>query len=137
MRRAFALALTVVGLFILVTPGWAQPYPSRNVTIIVPYPAGGGVDTVSRMVADKMSKILGQPVVVDLPDQLLIAIQALEPAEEDSLVDELLHSNPAFQALDGHFQLTDFIPALGISYKVDDAHRVFHLLLLNLSYLLP
>jgi hypothetical protein len=36
---------------------------------------------------------------VELPDQRLIAIQALEPAGDDSLVDDLLQSNPAFQDL--------------------------------------
>lgn len=41
----------------------------------------------------------GQAVVVELPDQRLIAIQPLEAAEEDSLVDDLLQSNPEFQAL--------------------------------------
>ena len=41
----------------------------------------------------------GQAVVVELPDQRLIAIQALETAEDDSLIDDLLQSNPAFQAL--------------------------------------
>ncbi len=41
----------------------------------------------------------GQAVVVELPDQRLVAIQALEAAEEDSLVDDLLQSNPEFQAL--------------------------------------
>jgi hypothetical protein len=41
----------------------------------------------------------GEPVVVELPDQRLIAIQALEPAEDDSLIDDLLQSNPAFRAL--------------------------------------
>jgi hypothetical protein len=41
----------------------------------------------------------GQAVVVELPDQRLVAIQALEAAEDDSLVDNLLQSNPEFQAL--------------------------------------
>ncbi len=41
----------------------------------------------------------GQAVVVELPDQRLVAIQPLETAEDDSLVDELLESNRAFQAL--------------------------------------
>lgn len=41
----------------------------------------------------------GQAVVVTLPDQRLVAIQALETAEDDSLVDELLRSNPEFQTL--------------------------------------
>ncbi len=41
----------------------------------------------------------GQPIVVKLPDERLIAIQALEAAEDDSLTDDLLQSNPDFQAL--------------------------------------
>jgi hypothetical protein len=41
----------------------------------------------------------GQAVVVELPDQRLIVMQVLEPAEDDSLLDDLLQSNPAFQAL--------------------------------------
>jgi hypothetical protein len=41
----------------------------------------------------------GQAFVVELPDQRRVAIQALEPSDDDSLVDELLQSNVAFQAL--------------------------------------
>jgi hypothetical protein len=41
----------------------------------------------------------GQPVVVELPDQQLIVIQALEAATDDSLIDELLQSNSDFQAM--------------------------------------
>jgi hypothetical protein len=41
----------------------------------------------------------GQAVVVELPDQRLVALQPLEPSEDDSLTDELLESNPAFRAL--------------------------------------
>ena len=50
----------------IATPGHAQDaYPSRPIKLIVCLPAGGGVDTVSRIIADKMSKVLGQPVVVE------------------------------------------------------------------------
>jgi len=41
----------------------------------------------------------GQTLVVELPDQRLLAIQSLDPNEGDSLMDELLASNPRFQAL--------------------------------------
>jgi len=41
----------------------------------------------------------GQTVVVEMPDQRLLAIQPLDPREEDSLIDELLASNPRFRAL--------------------------------------
>jgi len=41
----------------------------------------------------------GETVVVEMPDQRLLAIQPLEPQENDTLIDELLASNPEFQAL--------------------------------------
>ena len=41
----------------------------------------------------------GQTLVVELPNQRLVAIHSLAPSEDDSLIDELLASNPQFQAL--------------------------------------
>ncbi len=41
----------------------------------------------------------GETVVVEMPDQRLLAIQSLDPQGDDSLIDELLASNPKFQAL--------------------------------------
>jgi len=41
----------------------------------------------------------GQTVVVEMPDERLLAIQPLDPREDDSLIDELLASNPRFQSL--------------------------------------
>ena len=41
----------------------------------------------------------GQTLVVEMPDQRLLAIQPLDPQEDDSLMDELLASNPKFQEL--------------------------------------
>jgi hypothetical protein len=41
----------------------------------------------------------GHTVVVEMPDQSLLAIQPLDPQEDDTLMDELLASNPKFQAL--------------------------------------
>ena len=43
----------------------AQDFPNRPIKIIVCLPAGGGVDTVTRIIADKLPQFLGQPVVVE------------------------------------------------------------------------
>ena len=43
----------------------AQTYPARPVTLVIPFPPGGGNDALGRMVADKMSKSLGQQIVVE------------------------------------------------------------------------
>jgi tripartite-type tricarboxylate transporter receptor subunit TctC len=43
----------------------AQPFPSRPITMVVPYPPGASTDMVARLVAPKLSAALGQPVVVE------------------------------------------------------------------------
>jgi len=62
-RTLLALA---AGLALLPT-AWAQgsDFPSKPITIIVPYPAGGIVDSISRVIAEHVSKTLGQTVNVD------------------------------------------------------------------------
>jgi tripartite-type tricarboxylate transporter receptor subunit TctC len=44
---------------------FADTYPSRPITLVVGFPAGGGADTVARIVSDKLAKILGQPLIID------------------------------------------------------------------------
>lgn len=62
-------ALTIVILSILgVAPiCFAQDYPSRPITMVMPYPAGGPGDTITRLFATVMQKTLGQQIVVDNP----------------------------------------------------------------------
>jgi tripartite-type tricarboxylate transporter receptor subunit TctC len=43
----------------------AQDYPSRSITLVVPYAASGGNDAMARIVADHMSKALGQQIVIE------------------------------------------------------------------------
>jgi tripartite-type tricarboxylate transporter receptor subunit TctC len=57
LSAAFGLALNGVGA--------AQDYPSRPITLVVPYAAGGGNDVMARIVAEKMSKSLGQQIVIE------------------------------------------------------------------------
>jgi tripartite-type tricarboxylate transporter receptor subunit TctC len=43
----------------------AQPYPNRNITMLVPYPPGGATDAIARIIQDAMAKTLGQPIVIE------------------------------------------------------------------------
>jgi tripartite-type tricarboxylate transporter receptor subunit TctC len=58
---ASATALTLATM----TAAWAQPYPTRPITMVVPFPAGGPLDTSTRIVAERMRAALGQPVVIE------------------------------------------------------------------------
>ncbi len=59
------LALAVANAFATATAALAQSYPSRPITIVVPFPAGGSIDTVARVVGERMRELLGQPMVVE------------------------------------------------------------------------
>jgi tripartite-type tricarboxylate transporter receptor subunit TctC len=59
-------AITLIAAsLVLTSAASAQDYPIRPITLIVPYAAGGGNDVMARTVADKMSRTLGQQIVVD------------------------------------------------------------------------
>jgi tripartite-type tricarboxylate transporter receptor subunit TctC len=55
---------SIVLLAALTSWASAQDYPSRPVELVVPFPAGGGTEIVSRLVGDGLAKQLGQPFVV-------------------------------------------------------------------------
>jgi tripartite-type tricarboxylate transporter receptor subunit TctC len=59
------VAVAAFLLAILAAPAAAQDYPSRPITLIVPYAAGGGNDLMARTAAEKMSKTLGQQIVIE------------------------------------------------------------------------
>ena len=65
--RMFAMtrAVALIALFAAVFPAQAQDYPSRPITLIVPYAAGGGNDLMARTAAEKMSKTLGHHIVIE------------------------------------------------------------------------
>lgn len=64
------LAIRGVAVAALITlvhplPSQASDYPTRPITLIVPWAAGGAVDTVARVVAPKLTERLGKPVVTE------------------------------------------------------------------------
>jgi tripartite-type tricarboxylate transporter receptor subunit TctC len=63
MKRIQHLALGALLAF--AGAAQADTYPSRPITLVVGFPAGGGADTVARIVVEKMGKLLNQPIVVD------------------------------------------------------------------------
>jgi tripartite-type tricarboxylate transporter receptor subunit TctC len=66
-RRVLSSVLTMlIGVMAVSAMAQAQDaFPSRTVRIVIPYPAGGGTDTIGRLVADQLSRKWGQPVVVE------------------------------------------------------------------------
>jgi len=93
-KTYFALIATVAALF-AAPQAEAQDYPSRPIKIIVCLPPGGGVDTVTRILADKLPQKLGQPVVVENKGGQSgnIGAEAVWNAEPDGYT--LLASQPA------------------------------------------
>ncbi len=64
-RGLLGLVTGAVALLGVSSNAWAQAYPSRPITIIVPFAAGGPTDTVARIMGDRMKETLGQPVVIE------------------------------------------------------------------------
>jgi tripartite-type tricarboxylate transporter receptor subunit TctC len=101
-------ALAALLAFLVATPGGAQGYPSKSLRLIVPWPAGGTVDGVARVVSPSLAAGLGRPVVVENKAGAGGSIGEAEAAKA-----------PA----DGHTLLFVF-----------DTHAVNHLLYKSLGY---
>jgi tripartite-type tricarboxylate transporter receptor subunit TctC len=95
----------------------AQLYPTRPVTLVIPFPPGGGNDALGRMVADKMSKSIGQQIVVDNRGGAggTIATRAVARATPDGHTILLAYTgtlaiNPSLYANPGYDPRKDFAP---------------------------
>src|SRR5262249_15348479 len=65
MMRGISVALATCGLLAASGPVVGQDYPTRPITLVVPFPAGGSASIAARSVADKMSETLGQQIVIE------------------------------------------------------------------------
>src|SRR6516165_10499125 len=97
-----------------------QDYPTRPISLIVPYPPGGGVDAMARIVGEKLSAALGQQVVVDnrAGGAGNIGTRAVARAAADGYTLLLGHTgtisiNPALYANAGYDPRKDF-QAIGL-----------------------
>jgi tripartite-type tricarboxylate transporter receptor subunit TctC len=110
------LALISFGLF-GVEQARAQSYPTRTITLVVPYPPGGGVDAMARLMAEKLSVALGQQVVVDnrAGGSGLVGTRAVAKSTPDGYTLFLGHTgslsiNPSLYANAGFDPRKDFAP---------------------------
>jgi len=95
MLRRSAIVLSFAAALLLTAAASAADYPDHPIRVIVSVPAGGGVDTVTRIVADKMRAALGQPLVVENKSGVSgsLAAETVFKAEPDGYT--LLASQPA------------------------------------------
>lgn len=99
------------------TTGFAQDFPSRAVTMVVPFPAGGITDTLARALAQKMGDTLGKPVVVDNKPggggQIAAAYVRQQPADGHTVfvgATEMFAINPSLYRSFSYDPLKDFTP---------------------------
>jgi tripartite-type tricarboxylate transporter receptor subunit TctC len=109
------LALTVCAVLGLPFGAVAQTYPTRTVTLVVPYPPGGGVDALARVMAEKLTTALGQPVIVDnrAGGSGLVGTRAVARGAPDGYTLMLGHTgtmsiNPSLYANAGYDPRRDF-----------------------------
>jgi tripartite-type tricarboxylate transporter receptor subunit TctC len=110
--------LQACAAFLLALPiAQAQDYPNRPITLVVPYAAGGGNDAMARIVAERMSKTLGQQIVIENRGGAggTIATRAVARAAPDGYTLVLggtgtLAVNPTLYANVGYDPRKDFAP---------------------------
>jgi tripartite-type tricarboxylate transporter receptor subunit TctC len=65
MMKRISLVTSLIASIAFCTSALAQQYPTKNITMLVPYAAGGPTDTVARVIAQAMGKPLGQTIIVE------------------------------------------------------------------------
>src|SRR5262245_25496014 len=65
LRTTFLTLLAAILAVTTVAGATVQTYPSRSITLVVPFAAGGPTDVVARLIAEPMHASLGQPVIVE------------------------------------------------------------------------
>ncbi len=115
-RVLLCLALSVL-LLPVTTPAVAQTYPTKPIRMIIPYPAGGGIDLVARPLAQKMSESFDQQVVVDnrggASGSIAMEIAANSPADGYTIILVLntqLAVNPSLYTKVPYDPIRDFAP---------------------------
>jgi tripartite-type tricarboxylate transporter receptor subunit TctC len=115
MMRALAIAMTA---FALATMAGAQSFPSKPIRLISPYAAGGANDIVCRVIAEKLSEVMGQTVLVDNKPGAgsMVGSNILVKAPADGytiMMADIAHgANPALRKTMPYDTLKDFAPVV-------------------------
>ena len=86
-HHSFSIAIKFIAacaLLICFNTSFGQNFPTKPLRIVVPYPAGGATDYVARLVGERLSKSLGQPVVVDNKSGAAGAIGVADVAKSEA-----------------------------------------------------
>jgi tripartite-type tricarboxylate transporter receptor subunit TctC len=118
--RKLAILLAAISAVVLAAvggPAYSQTYPSRTVTLVVPFPPGGGVDALARILAERLSVSLKQSVVVEnrTGGGGTVGTRQVAKAEPDGYTLMLAHTgtisiNPSLYANAGYDPRKDFAP---------------------------
>src|SRR6516225_4050527 len=111
------LACAAAFLMLFVSLATAQPYPTRQITLIVPFAPGGPADFLGRLIGQKMSEDLGQQIVIDNRPgaNTIIGAQAVAKASPDGYtllmaIDGTLVMNPFLYSKLAYDPFKDFVP---------------------------
>jgi tripartite-type tricarboxylate transporter receptor subunit TctC len=119
MRKLAVLLAAILAVVLAAAdgPAYAQPYPSRTITLVVPFPPGGGVDALARILAERLSVALKQSVVVEnrTGGGGTVGTRQVAKAEPDGYTLMLAHTgtisiNPSLYANAGYDPRKDFAP---------------------------
>src|ERR1043165_1982581 len=117
MKSLARLVVTIGSLLTLASPAFAQSYPNRAITMIVPFAPGGPADVLGRLIGQKMSEDLGQQVVIDNRSgaNTIVGAQFVARAQPDGYtimlaIDGTLVMNPFLYTKLAYDPFKDFAP---------------------------
>jgi tripartite-type tricarboxylate transporter receptor subunit TctC len=131
-RNGFVATLTAFAILCAVSSAQAQSYPDRPVRVIVPFPAGGVLDTLTRAIGEKARTTFGQPWIIENKPgaNASLGLQACATAEPDgytlcAVTAEAFtiqpHFDPAlYEKYKTLIPVTEFITAPGVIYASPD-----------------
>ncbi len=111
----FRAALLAAAALLAGAPAFAQTWPSRPITLVVPFVAGSGTDTIARIISEKLAARLGQPVVVENKAGAASAIGTVYVAKAEASGYTLLMTTSSAQVI-----LPLVQPAGSLTYESSD-----------------